>query len=284
MLSDGVGEMADSMKKQSILITGCSHGGIGYETAKYLKALGHDVFASVRRQEDVDRLQSEGFDAYLMDVRNEKEVEITLASILKKTNNTLDVLFNNAGFGQVGALEDIPTQYLKEQFETNVFALHYLTRAVFKIMRKQGSGKIIQHGSVLGLVSMKYRGAYNASKYAVEGMVDTMRQELIGSNISMSVLNTGPVTSNFRKNALKSIKNIDIENSVHSMEYQKIIVGQHKKVPFNKEAICVAKVVEKILNAKRPKPRYSITFFTTLVMVLKRLLSTRWMDRIFSRF
>ncbi len=272
------------MKKQTILITGCSHGGIGYATAKYLKGKGYQVFASARKQQDVEILIEEGFDTYLIDVRDEAQVAVAVDDIVNKKGYKLDAVFNNAGYGQAGALEDIPTEYLRQQFETNVFALHYITRAVLKIMRKQGYGKIIQHGSVLGLVSLKYRGAYNASKYAIEGIADTIRQELKGTNIYMSTLNTGPVTSNFRANAMKTVKNIELTGSVHQSEYEKMRQGLHKKVPFNKEAIVVAKVVEKILLAKKPAPRYSITAFTSIAKILKAVLPTRALDSIFSKF
>lgn len=272
------------MKKQTILITGCSHGGIGYATAKHLKKLGHTVFASARQPDDVEKLKNEGFDTYLIDVKNEQQINNALDDILIKTNHQLDAVFNNAGFAQAGALEDIPTEYLKQQFETNVFALHNITRKALKIMRKQGFGKIIQHGSVLGLISLKYRGAYNATKYAIEGIADTMRQELKGSNIYMTTLNTGPVTSNIRKNSMKTTKNIELEDSFHLKEYEKIINGKHKPVPFNKEAIVVAKIVEKILNTKRPKPRYKITTFTHIAMILKRFLPTKLLDSILNKF
>jgi len=272
------------MKSQTIFITGCSHGGIGYATAKYLKELGHRVFASARQQKDVDALIEEGFETYRVDVNDYMQVDTALADILTKTSGTLDAVFNNAGYGQAGALEDIDTQYLKEQFETNVFSLHNLTNKAIKIMRKQGYGKIIQHSSVLGLISMKYRGSYNASKYAIEGIADTMRLELKGSNIFMSNLNTGPVTSKFRDNSLKTINNVDTENSAHTKSYEKILAGAHKKVPFNEEAISVAKVVENILNSSKPKPRYYITKATWIMVILKRLLPTSVMDNFLSKY
>ena len=272
------------MNKQTILITGCSHGGIGYATAEYLKEQGYRVFASVRKQEDVEKLTAEGFEAYVLDVLDDEQIDAALADILQKTGGKLDVLFNNAGYSQAGALEDIPTKHVKEQFDTNFFALHNLTCKALKVMRKQGYGKIIQHGSVLGLVSLKYRGAYNASKYAIEGLVDTMRQELRGSNIHMTILNTGPVTSKIRENSMKTVKNIEFKNSVYLSDYKKLMSGNHKPVPFNEEAIAVAKVVEKILKAKNPAPRYSITKFTSIAKLLKWMLSSRALERVLSRY
>jgi short-subunit dehydrogenase len=268
------------MKYQSIFITGCSHGGIGYATSVYLKDKGYQVFTSARAQADVDILKSEGFISYLVDVNNYEQVDLALQEILKRTDGTLDAVFNNAGFGQAGALEDLDTKFLKEQFETNVFSLHNITRKSMKIMRNQGYGKIIQHSSVLGLISMKYKGAYSASKYAVEAITDTMRLELKGTDIYMTSLNTGPITSKFRENFIKTVKNVEFEESPHKPEYIRVLAGEHKKMPFNEEAISMAKVVEKILLAKKPKPRYYITKATWIMGILKRVLSTSALDNL----
>ncbi|AVC43703.1 short-chain dehydrogenase [Francisella tularensis subsp. novicida] len=274
--------MANNSK--TILITGCSHGGIGYATAVHLKNLGHRVFASARQQKDVEALSQEGFETYLIDVTNYEHIDNALADILNKTGGSLDVIFNNAGYGQAGALEDIDTKFLKQQFETNVFGLHNLTYKALKIMRKQGYGKIIQHSSVLGLVAMKYRGAYNASKYAIEGLTDTMRLELRNSNIFITSLNTGPITSKFRENSIKTITNVNYDSSVHKQQYEKILARQHKKVPFNEPAISVAKVVEKIINCDKPKPRYYITKATWIMASLKRILPTNILDNFLNRY
>ena len=259
---------------QSVLITGCSTG-IGHATALYLKECGYNVFATARCEKDVLKLKELGFDAYLIDVTQHETIHNTLNKILEKTGGTLDVVFNNAGFGQPGAMEDVKTHVLKEQFETNVFGLHELTCAVLPIMRKQGYGRIIQHSSVLGLIALKYRGAYNASKYAIEGLTDTLRLELEGSGIHVSLLNTGPVKSDFRKNALIMFKkNIDIANSHFKDVYD---------TPFTLDATAVAKVVLEIIQANKPRPRYYITKATYILGFLKRILSTRWLDMILGK-
>ena len=264
----------------SILITGSS-SGIGKETAIYLKNKGYRVFATARKEKDVIALEELGFEAFLLDVTEPKTIKKTLKKILKLTDGTLDVVFNNAGFGQPGAIEDITTDVLKEQFETNVFGLHEVTNQVLPIMRKQGYGKIIQHSSVLGLISLKFRGAYNASKYAIEGLTDTLRLELKDSNIDVTLLNTGPVTSDFRKNAIKSLKkNVNIEHSSYKEIYHKNMEAKKSEIPFNLPAVAVAKVVEKIIKTNNVKPRYYITKATYILGYLKRVLPTKTLDKI----
>jgi short-subunit dehydrogenase len=267
----------------SVLITGCS-SGIGLETAKYLRDKGYRIFATARVQKDVQILKELGFEAFLLDVTKKESIEQTLKSILTFTNGTLDVVFNNAGYGQPGAIEDISTDVLKEQFETNVFGLHEVTIQVLSIMKAQGYGKIIQHSSVLGLVSLKLRGAYNASKYAIEGLTDTLRLELLDTNIDVTLLNTGPVTSDFRKNAIKKAKqNLDIEHSRFKKEYEKSLQDNKSEVPFNLPASAVAKIVEKIIVSNNIKPRYYITTATYILGYLKRILSTSMLDRILKK-
>ncbi|MEA3554187.1 MAG: SDR family NAD(P)-dependent oxidoreductase [Campylobacterota bacterium] len=267
----------------SVLITGCS-SGIGEQTAIYLKDKGYKVFATARDIQDVQRLESLGFDAYYLDVTKKQSIKDTLNKILEITNGKLDVVFNNAGYGQPGAVEDITTNVLKEQFETNVFGLHEVTIQVLDIMKRQGYGKIVQHSSVLGLVSLKLRGSYNASKYAIEGLTDTLRLELLDTNIDITLLNTGPVLSEFRNNAKQKTKeNIDIENSRFKDSYIKSLSSSKSDVPFTLEAIEVAKIVEKIIKSKKVKPRYYITKATYLLGYLKRVLSTKALDKILNR-
>ena len=219
----------------------------------------------------------------VLDVTDEQNIKDIIKSVLKKESK-IDIFFNNAGFGQPGAIEDISTKALKEQFETNVFALHECTVQVLPVMLKQGYGKIIQHSSVLGIVSLFGRGAYNASKYAVEGLTDTLRLELQGSGVSVTLLNTGPIRSDFRKNALKKLKrNVNIESSRFDSMYERSLSGKAKKVPFEEDAVSVAKVVYKIALSKRVKPRYYITKATYLLGFAKRVLSTTMLDRLLKR-
>ena len=264
----------------NIVITGCSTG-IGLETAQYLKNKDIKVYPTARESKDVEMLKRLGFEeAMQLDVRKPDEISSVIQTVLEKEGK-IDIWFNNAGFGQPGAIEDIPTEVLREQFETNVFGLHECTRQIIPVMREQGYGKIIQHSSVLGLISLFGRGAYNASKYTIEGLTDTLRLELKDTNIYPILLNTGPITSDFRINAMQKLKeNIDIEHSIFNEKYQKSLHADKSKVPFNEEAISVAKIVHKIILSKKPKPRYYITKATYLLGYLKRLLSTSLLDRV----
>jgi short-subunit dehydrogenase len=267
------------MAREVIVITGCS-SGIGLESAIYLKERFLKVYPTARDEADVERLKALGFDdAMKLDVRNPEEISKVIQEVLRKEGK-IDIWFNNAGYGQMGALEDISTELLKEQFETNVFGLFECTRQILPIMQKQGFGKIIQHSSVLGLVSLPFRGAYNASKYAVEGLSDTLRLELKGSKIYVILLNTGPVTSKFRENALKTLEKVDIKNSRWSSFYQKALSGKAKRVPFNLPAVEVAKVVHQITLDPKPKPRYYITKATWILGIAKRVLSTSLLDKL----
>ena len=270
-------------KMQNIVITGCSTG-IGLATAKYLKEQGYKVYPTVKNEQHLTFLRAMGFDNVMkLDVREKSDIEKVIDSVLNE-DEKIDIWFNNAGYGQAGALEDISTQTLREQFETNVFGLHECTRQLIPIMRKQGHGKIIQHSSLLGLVSLFGRGSYNASKYAIEGLTDTLRLELKDTNIYPVLLNTGPITSSFRQTAMKKLKEqVDVQNSVFSDYYKKNLEGEKSKVPFNEEAISVAKVVHEIILAKKPKARYYITKATYLLGYMKRILSTSALDKILNK-
>jgi short-subunit dehydrogenase len=268
---------------QNILITGCS-SGIGLQTAKDLKKNGIKVYASARKQDDVDMLKDLGFNTFLLDVTNPTHIKEALEQIVKN-DSKIDAVFNNAGFGQPGALEDIKTDVLREQFETNVFGLHELTRQVLPYMREQGYGKIIQHSSVLGIISLRFRGAYNASKYAIEGLADTLRLELAGTKISICTINTGPVTSKFRENAIKKFQaNVDQENSAYKKEYDTQLNARLENdkdtTPFNLPASSVASVIQNIMNTDNPKPRYYVTKATHILGFFKRILSTDFLDKI----
>ncbi|PCJ88677.1 MAG: short-chain dehydrogenase [Thiotrichaceae bacterium] len=272
--------------QQTVLITGCSTG-IGYCVAKGLKKRGYRVIATARREESVKQLIDEGFESLLLDVSSSESIQHAFEHIMQLTNGHLYALFNNGAFGLPGAVEDLTRDSLKFQFETNVFGWLELTNLVIPVMRKQGYGRIIQNSSVLGFVAMPFRGAYNASKYAIEGLSDTLRLELKGSNIFVSLIEPGPITSRFRANAVIALKqHIDIENSVHREKYLGVIERLNKEgpaAPFTLPPEAVLKRVIYALESKKPKPRYYVTFPTYLFGFLKRVLSGRQMDAILGK-
>lgn len=268
---------------RSVLITGCS-SGIGRHCAFGLQQRGWRVFASARRQEDVAELRAAGLeDALHLDVREDASIEAALATLLERTGGRLDAVFNNAGYGQPGAVEDLPREALREQFETNLFGAQAVLRAVLPVMRRQGHGRIAQHSSVLGFVALPWRGAYNASKYALEGLTDTLRHELAGSGVRVSLIQTGPVRSRFRANGEVAFRRwIDAEASVHREAYQAVAarLAGSGDAPFTlgPEAV-LAKLVH-ALEHRRPKARYHVTVPTHVFKAMKRLLPSRSLDRL----
>lgn len=269
-----------------ILITGCS-SGIGYCVAKGLKQRGYRVIATARRKESVTQLEDEGFESLLLDLSNSDSIQQAFKDIMHLTDGNLYALFNNGAFGLPGAVEDLTRENLKYQFETNVFGWLELTNLVIPVMRKQGYGRIIQNSSVLGFVAMPFRGAYNASKYAIEGLSDTLRLELKNTNIFISLVEPGPITSQFRANAVKALEqNINIGNSIHHEKYlgvMKRLTKEGPAVPFTLPPEAVLKKVIKALESSSPKPRYYVTFPTYLFAFLKRLLSHRQLDYILAK-
>jgi len=269
----------DSKVVQVVVITGCS-SGIGRVTAEYLRQRLCRVYPTARTDEEVAELKAAGFEgAMRLDVRKPDEIAAVIREVLSKEGR-IDVWFNNAGYGQLGAVEDLPTEALREQFETNLFGLHECTRQILRVMRRQGGGKIIQHSSVLGLVALPMRGAYNASKYAVEGLTDTLRLELKGSGIYVALLDTGPIPTPFRQKALETLTRIDIESSRWRSHYRKALRGENRSVPFSEPPEAVAETVHRIILSDHPAPRYYITKATWLLGIAKRILSTRWLDRL----
>ena len=280
--------MADNVgaEKQSILITGCS-SGIGECVAHGLHQRGYRVYASVRNADDLAAFNEAGIECLVLDYRDSASIKSAVQQVLEKTGGHLYALFNNGAYGQPGACEDLSREAIRQQFETNVFGWMELTNQVIPVMRAQGYGRIIQNSSVLGFAAMSMRGAYNASKFAIEGFSDTMRLELAGSGIHVSLIEPGPVESRFRKNAYRYFQqHIEVENSVHRERYQKMIQNFRRSgnvQPFTLPPEAVLKRVVHALESKRPKIRYPVTFPTYLFAWLKRVMSDRMLDRVLGR-
>ncbi|GJL71394.1 MAG: short-chain dehydrogenase/reductase [Nitrosomonas sp.] len=272
--------------KRTILITGCS-SGIGYCVAHALHHKGYRVLATARRQESVDELLNEGLESLRLDLADSDSIQIAFEEVLRRTDGNLYALFNNGAYGLPGAVEDLSRDALRAQFETNVLGWQELTSLALPVMRRQGYGRVIQNSSVLGFVSMPFRGAYNASKYAIEGLSDTLRLELKGTNIYVSLIEPGPIASQFRVNSLKALeKYIDIDNSFHREKYRGVLKRLNKKgpaVPFTLPPEAVLKRVVHALEASNPKPRYYVTLPTYLFGSLKRILSTRLLDTLLAK-
>ncbi|MFD2190600.1 SDR family oxidoreductase [Pistricoccus aurantiacus] len=271
---------------RSILITGCS-SGIGYAAAHALAARGWRVFATARAEADVARLKEEGLEALLLDLDSSDSIEAAVATVRERTGGRLTALFNNGAYGQPGAVEDLSREVLRAQLETNLLGTHDLTARVLPMMRAQGHGRIVQNSSVLGIAALPYRGAYVCSKFALEGLTDTLRLELAGSGIHVSLIEPGPITSRFRENSYRAFKaNIDTTHSAHADTYRHVearLVNQEKEAPFTLGADAVVTKLIHALESPRPRARYAVTFPTHLFATLRRILSTRALDRVLLR-
>lgn len=272
------------MSERSILITGCS-SGIGYAAAQILRKRGWRVFAACRKQEDCDRLRREGFDAPRLDYADDDSIRSALDEVLKATGGTLDALFNNGAYATPGAVEDLPTEALRDIFESNFFGWHSLTRAVLPVMRAQGHGRIVQCSSVLGLITMPWRGAYNASKFALEGLTDTLRMEMRDTDIDVVLIEPGPITSAFRANSIKQFERwIDWENAPRAEQYETQLrprlYDSVKKTTFELPPEAVVKKLIHAIEASRPRPRYYVTVPTYFSGIMRRLLPTRLLDKV----
>jgi NAD(P)-dependent dehydrogenase (short-subunit alcohol dehydrogenase family) len=242
------------------------------------------VFATARQPADVERLTGEGLESLPLDLADSASIHAAIDQILARGGGRLDALFHNGAYGQPGAVEDLSREALREQFETNVLGWHELTRRVLPVMRHQGHGRIVYNSSVLGFVALRYRGAYTASKYAIEGLADTMRLELRGSGIHVCLVEPGPIESRFRANALLAFRrHIDAAHSVHRTAYERMeqrLMKAGPAVPFTLPPEAVLMKVIHAIESPRPRPRYYVTFPTHLFGTLKRALSTRLLDRL----
>jgi len=270
---------------RSILITGCS-SGIGRSVARGLRARGYRVFASARRARDVEALAAEGFESVRLDLSDGASIHEALDAVLARTGGRLDALFNNGAYGQPGAVEDLTREVLRAQFETNLFGWHELTARVLPVMRRQGHGRIVQNSSVLGFIALRYRGAYVASKFALEGLTDALRLELAGSGIHVALIEPGPIASRFRANAYAAFRrHIEPEASAHRERYRAVaarLASEGPEPPFTLPPEAVLRRVVHALESPRPRVRYYVTAPTRVFAVLKRLLPHRALDRLLS--
>lgn len=272
--------------RKTILVTGCS-SGIGAYCARALAAEGWHVIASARREADLEALRADGLEAHHLDYAVPDSIAAFFDAAMASSGGRCDALFNNGGYGQVGAVEDLPVEALRAQFEGNFFGWHQLTRAVVPVMRAQGHGRIVQCSSILGLVPMRFRGAYNASKHAVEALSVTLAMELEGSGIHVSLIEPGAIETEFRTNALPHFhRHIDIETSIHRDDYRAQLRRLDKARTSGKRRLgpeAVHKVLRHALTAPRPRYHYAVTPEAKLGVIARRLLPARlfypWLAR-----
>lgn len=275
------------VEKPVIIVTGCS-SGIGAYCASALHKDGWRVFATVRRIVDMAALENQGIETLIMDYTKPETIAALVDTVAARTGGRIDALFNNGAYGQPGAVEDISVDVLRQQFETNVFGWHDLTCRVLPFMRRQGHGRIVHCSSILGLIPYRYRGAYTASKFALEGLGITMRMELAGTGIHVSLIEPGPITSKFTETGLAKVKaNIDLENSAHAEEYKRQLARLDGSGPANKHKLgpdAVYKELKHALTAAKPKPHYLVTVPAKQGVFLKRLLPAGLFYRLLRRF
>lgn len=273
---------------KTVLITGCS-SGIGYAAAHVLHKRGYQVIASCRKSADVARLHAEGLPHVVqLDLADSQSITDAVREVLTICDGRLYALFNNGAYGLPGAVEDLTRDALRRQFEVNLFGTHELTRLLIPVLLGQPSARIIQNSSVLGFVAMPNRGAYNASKYALEGLTDTLRLELTGTSIRCSLIEPGPISSRFRENALQAFQREVVTNgSRHQEMYNQTLQRLRKQGPANRHTLppeAVVKAVIHALESPQPRARYRVTTPTKVMHILKRILSTELLDRFIRKF
>jgi NAD(P)-dependent dehydrogenase (short-subunit alcohol dehydrogenase family) len=271
----------------TILITGCS-SGIGHDAAHGLRAAGWRVFASCRKVEDCARLTAEGFESPRIDYEDAESIVTGLAEVLEATGGTLDALFHNGAYAIPGAVEDLPTGALRQIFEANLFGWHELTRHVIPVMRAQGHGRIVMNSSVLGFVGLRWRGAYVATKHALEGLTDVLRLEMRDTPVKVILIEPGPVTSLIRKNSIPHFERwIDWESSPRADQYRATLLRRLYEPGgpdrFELPASAVTTVLLRALQAPNPRPRYRVTLPTRAMALATRLLPGRLLDAILAR-
>ena len=269
--------------QKSILITGCS-SGIGYDAAHGLTAAGWRVFATCRAEADCARLRAEGLESFRLDYAEPGSIDAALAEALLRTGGTLGAIFNNGAFACPGAVEDLPTEALRAIFEVNLFGYHALTRAVIPVMRAQGHGRIVNCSSVLGLVGIRWRGAYVATKFAMEGLTDVLRLEMSDTPIRVVLIEPGPITSKIRVNAIPHFERwINWRASPRRAEYEAGLLKrlyEHSGKPdrFELPASAVTAKLRRVLESANPAARYYVTLPTHLMGIARRLLPGRMLD------
>lgn len=262
-----------------VLITGCS-SGIGAETAAHLAAHGYTVYATARRPETLSALAAKGCHSLALDVTDEASMSAAVAAV-EAEHGAVGVLVNNAGYSQSGALETLPLDNVRRQFETNVFGLIRMCQLVLPGMRRAGAGRIVNIGSMGGKLTFPGGGAYHATKYAIEAISDALRFEVQGFGVQVVLVEPGLITTEFANTAVASVDAADdgpyaAFNAAVQKGTDAAYRGPMRHLGGGPDA--VAKVIRKVLDSPRPRPRYRVTPSATLAMGQRKFTPDRLWD------
>ena len=276
------------MKTKNILITGCS-SGIGKNVAITLHNKGWRVFATCRSKTDCTFFTKLGIESFPLDLQKEESINCAVNLVKEKTKSQLDVLFNNGAYAIPGAIQDIPRSAMREIFEVNVFGQIDLINRCIPLMMSSDYPKIINCSSVLGFISLPYRGLYSATKYSIEALTDALRRENYDSKIKFVLIQPGPINTDIKKKSIKHFEKwIDWKKSIHQKTYENKVIkrlyNNNYKDSFNSYELQpdeVTKILINVLNSKKPKARYKITIQTKIAQIMTKLLPTNTLDWFF---
>ncbi len=273
--------MAEPTSK-AVLITGCSTG-IGRATAELLAGDGWKVYATARNVDSIADLTNAGCELLALDVTDEASMRAAVDQI-ESTEGSVGVLINNAGYSQSGAVEDVPIDVVRRQFETNVFGLVRLTQLVLPGMRKHGWGKVVNISSMGGKLTFPGGGYYHGTKHALEAISDALRFEVKGFGIDVIVIEPGLITTEFGRRAVSSIDD-EVRDDGPYAEFNAAVAEMTGSAYDSALAKLggppevVAKKIKKAITARRPKTRYKVTASAKLAMAQRRLLTDKMWDR-----
>ena len=276
------------MKTKNILITGCS-SGIGKNVAITLHNKGWRVFATCRSKTDCTFFKKLGIESFPLDLLKEESINCAVNLVKEITKSQLDVLFNNGAYAIPGAIQDIPRSAMREIFEVNVFGQIDLINRCIPLMMNSDYPKVINCSSVLGFISLPYRGLYSSTKYSIEALTDALRRENYDSKIKFVLIQPGPINTDIKKKSIKHFEKwIDWKKSIHQKTYENKVIKRlydnNYKDSFNSYELQpdeVTKILIKILNSKKPKARYKITIQTKIAQIMIKLLPTNTLDWFF---
>jgi len=276
-----------ALESKNVVITGCSTG-IGAAAARLLKDRGWNVVATARKSDDLKTLEEQGFHAVKLDIADEASVTEAVQSIMTVFKGRVGAIVNNAGFGQSGAVEDLTREVLRYQFEVNLIGMQDFTNRFIPVMRQQGWGRIINISSVLGRISLPFMGSYAATKFAMEALSDALRVELHGSGIAVSLIEPGPISSAFRKNAADRARaTLKFDKGAHADFYQHEVkrrdMQNSKPDFFTLPPEAVAEKIFKALNTQSPGIRYRVTLPAYSGEFVRRFLPHRLIDWVMIR-